>query len=114
MNNTNHDPEQFEYLVLSFKEIQARFEPTIFSNSYIHTSSSSPAICSICVKSQSNFQSLICNHAFCHDCWTQYIEMKFQSHNYLSKNEKIFILKICLNQNLDIECMKCDVRIPQK
>ena len=84
-NNNNYttsvnsnDPEQFEYIVNTLKEIQTRFEPTVFSTSYIHTSSSS-AICSICFKNQTNFQSLICNHAFCHDCWSQYIDTKFQS-----------------------------------
>jgi hypothetical protein len=94
-NMTNNDPEQFEYIVIPLKEVQTRFEPTTFSNSYIQNSSS-PATCSICLKNQTNFQSLICNHSFCHDCWSQYIDTKFQSYN-------------CLN----IECMKCDVRIPQ-
>jgi len=99
-NVNNNDPEQFEYIVITLKEVQTRFEPTVFSNSYIHNSFS-PEICSICFKTQTNFQSLICNHAFCYDCWSQYIDTKFQSHNYL-------------NKFLDIECMKCDVRIPQK
>jgi hypothetical protein len=81
--NTN-DPEQFEYIVSTFKEVQTRFEPSIFSNSYIHTSSSS-AVCSICYKTQTNFQSLICNHAFCHDCWSQYIDTKFQYYKCISK-----------------------------
>lgn len=94
--NNNNDPEQFEYIVISLKDIQTRFEPILFSNSYINNSSSQ-GICSICLKNQINFQSLICNHIFCHDCWSQYIDTKFQSH-YL----------------LNIECMKCDVRIPQK
>jgi len=94
-NVNNNDPEQFEYIVIQLKEVQQRFEPTVFSNSYIHTSTS-PAICSICFKNQTNFQSLVCNHAFCHDCWSQYIDTKFQSHN-----------------SLNLECMKCDVRIPQ-
>jgi hypothetical protein len=80
----NNDPEQFEYIVITLKEVQTRFEPTAFSNSYIQNSSS-PAICSICLKNQTNFQSLICNHAFCHDCWSQYIDTKFQSNNCLSK-----------------------------
>jgi hypothetical protein len=83
-NVNSNDPEQFEYTVSTLKEIQTRFEPSVFSNSYIHTSSS-PAICSICFKTQTNFQSLICNHAFCHECWSQYVDTKFQSHNYLSK-----------------------------
>ncbi|CAF0802590.1 unnamed protein product [Rotaria sordida] len=94
-NVTSNDPEQFEYIVNTIKEVQTRFEPIVFSNSYICTSSS-PAICSICFKNQTNFQSLICNHAFCHDCWSQYIDTKFLSNNYLN-----------------IECMKCDLRIPQ-
>ncbi|CAF2890492.1 unnamed protein product [Rotaria sp. Silwood2] len=92
---TSNDPEQFEYIINTIKEVQTRFEPLVFSNAYIHTSSSS-AICSICFKSETNFQSLICNHAFCHDCWSQYIDVKFLSDN-------------CLN----MECMKCNLRIPQ-
>jgi hypothetical protein len=83
-NMTNNDPEQFEYIVIPLKEVQTRFEPTTFSNSYIQNSSS-PATCSICLKNQTNFQSLICNHSFCHDCWSQYIDTKFQSYNCLSK-----------------------------
>ena len=80
----NNDPEQFEYIVISWKDVQGRFEPTAFSNSYAKNSSL-PAICSICFKNQTHFQSLVCNHAFCHDCWTQYIETKFHSHHCLSK-----------------------------
>jgi hypothetical protein len=82
--NTN-DPEQFEYIVNKLSEIQIRFEPSAFSSSsYIHTSSI-PAICSICFKNQTNFESLLCNHAFCHDCWSQYIDTKFQYQNCISK-----------------------------
>ncbi|CAF4463415.1 unnamed protein product [Rotaria sp. Silwood2] len=100
-NNNNYttninanDPEQFEYKVSLLNEVQARFEPSTFSSSYIHTSSI-PDICSICFKNQTNFESLVCNHAFCHDCWSQYIDTKFQYQN-------------CINY----ECMKCDKRIP--
>ena len=78
--NTN-DPEQFECVPSSLKEVQARFEPSAFSASYVHTSST-PAVCSICLKSQTNFESLICNHAFCRDCWSQYIETNFHHHHH--------------------------------
>lgn len=70
--------------MVTLKEVQGRFEPTVFSNSFVHNSTV-PATCSICLKNQTNFQSLICNHAFCHDCWSQYIETKFHSHHCLSK-----------------------------
>jgi hypothetical protein len=90
-NVNNNDPEQFEYIVMTLKEVQTRFEPSVFSNSYIHTSSS-PAICSICFKNQTNFQSLICNHAFCYDCWSQYIDTKFQSHKCSSKFSFLFFI----------------------
>ncbi|CAF2919337.1 unnamed protein product [Rotaria sp. Silwood2] len=63
-NNNNYttninanDPEQFEYKVSLLNEVQARFEPSTFSSSYIHTSSI-PDICSICFKNQTNFESL--------------------------------------------------------
>lgn len=81
--NTN-DPEQFEYIVHKLNDIQARFEPTAFSSSYIQTSST-PATCSICLSTQTNFQSIVCNHAFCNDCWTHYIDTKFQYQSSISK-----------------------------
>lgn len=109
----NNDPEQFEYIVLTLKEVQGRFEPTVFSNSYVHHSTV-PATCSICLKSQTNFQSLICNHAFCHDCWSQYIETKCHSHYCLSKFLDFLKDFSYALFHLDIECMKCDIRIPQK
>ena len=80
----SNDPEQFEYIANTIQEIQTLYEPLAFSNSYIRASAS-PAVCSICFRKQTNFQSLICNHAFCYDCWSQYIETKFQSYNCLSK-----------------------------
>ena len=80
--NTN-DPEQFEYIVNKLNEIETRFEPSAFLSSYIHTSST-PDICSICLKNQTNFESLICNHTFCRDCWSQYIDTKFQYYNCTS------------------------------
>ncbi len=87
--NTN-DPEQFEYIVSKLNEVQTRFEPSAFSSSYIYTSSI-PAICSICLKNQTNFESLVCNHAFCHDCWSQYIDTKFQYHHCISKLHHLFL-----------------------
>ncbi|CAF3117665.1 unnamed protein product [Rotaria socialis] len=93
-NMHTNDPEQFEYNISTLLDVQTRFEPSTFSSSYIHTSST-PGICSICFKNQANFESVVCNHAFCHDCWSQYIDTKFQYQN-------------CINY----ECMKCDNRIP--
>ncbi|CAF2656124.1 unnamed protein product [Rotaria sp. Silwood2] len=86
---TSNDPEQFEYIINTIKEVQTRFEPLVFSNAYIHTSSSS-AICSICFKSETNFQSLICNHAFCHDCWSQYIDNNPQMILCPGTGERVF------------------------
>ncbi len=83
-NVDTNDPEQFECIISKLNEIQARFEPSVFSSSYIHTSSI-PDTCSICLKNQTNFESLICNHAFCHDCWSQYIDTKLQYYNCISK-----------------------------
>jgi hypothetical protein len=108
--NTN-DPEQFEYIVSKLNEIQTRFEPSTFSSSYIYTSST-PDICSICLKNQTNFESVICNHAFCRDCWSQYIDTKFQYYNCISMLHHLFFSILFYLLHIDYECMKCDKRIP--
>jgi hypothetical protein len=83
--NTN-DPEQFEYLISQLTDIQARFESTAFPSSYIQAAPTSSSVtCSICLKNQTNFESLVCQHVFCHDCWSQYIDTNFQYRRCISK-----------------------------
>ena len=85
----DNDPEHFEYRVTDFVEMEKRLEATAFpsaaSPSYAQ-SSSTPATCSICWKSQNQFESLICQHTFCCDCWSQYIETNFQTSRTIRKS----------------------------
>lgn len=76
-NVINNDPEYFQYTVHKFDEIQSRLEPTIFPSSFVENSSTEE-FCSICLKKQNDFESLICRHAFCRACWIQYIETNFK------------------------------------
>lgn len=82
----DNDPEHFEYRVTDFAEIEKRFESTIFPSSSSYTQTSSTSVtCLICLKSQTNFESLICQHTFCRDCWSQYIETNFQTSRTIRK-----------------------------
>ncbi|CAF0843165.1 unnamed protein product [Didymodactylos carnosus] len=87
------------HLLLEEARIQPKHPEIISKSNSSSSQQSSTLICIICMKSYSNtndFESLACGHSFCHDCWCQYIDTKFKN-------------GYCLN----IECMKCDLRVPQ-
>lgn len=89
----DNDPEHFEYRVTEFPEMQKRLEATAFpsssSSSSYAQSSSTLATCSICWKSQNQFESVNCQHTFCCDCWSQYIETNFRTSRTIRKSPTI-------------------------